>query len=69
VAWCWIGTRGSNGGTMMMLVASDFFKVGLQLWTCDLCSTNLGDILVLTSMASLMVLAIYIHVLSRFLEG
>ena len=47
---------------MMMLVASDFFK-------CDLCSTNLGDILVLTSVASLMVLAIYIHVLSRFLEG
>ena len=36
--------------------------------TYDLCFTNLADILVLTSMASL-VLAIYIRVLGRFLEG
>ena len=51
---------------MMMLEASKSFKVGLEHLTCDLCSTNSADILVLIPTV---VLAMYFDLLSRFLEG
>ena len=51
---------------MMMLEASKPFKVGLEHLTCDLCSTNSADILVLIPTV---VLAMYFDLLSRFLEG